>query len=184
MPSELKQLMAEEMTRDYPAGTDYVVVGYTGLSGQETTRLRKKMRDGHLRLQAVKNAIAKRVLEAVGLGDGARYVQGPSALVTGDIEMPELCKIVADLAKEYEKKFIVRGGMFDGVGLDADGVGRLADIPPMPVLQAQIIGSVYGRLAGVASAFQSIARSLVYALEGIREKKEGSGTTREATSES
>lgn len=171
MPSELKQLMAEELGRAYSEGAAYVVVGFEGLASNDTMLLRRKMREHSARMRVVKNSIARRVLEGANLGVGAKYVDGPSALVTGEVEMPSLCKLVAGLAKAHDKKFFIRGGFFDGVALDAAGVGRLALIPPMPVLQSQIVGSVYGQLARVASAFQCIARSLACALEGIREKK-------------
>lgn len=171
MPSELKELMAKELGQAYSEGTDYVVVGFDGLAGNDTMLLRRKMRESSARMRVVKNSIVRRVLEGANLGAGVEYVDGPSALVTGEAEMPALCKLVADLAKKHKEQFFVRGGLFEGAALDAAGVGRLALIPPMPVLQSQIVGSVYGQLAGVASAFQCIARSLACALEGIREKK-------------
>lgn len=172
MVSELKQLMARELAGRYGEVADYVVVGYTGLKGQETTELRRKLREHNARMEVVKNSIAERVLRECGLGEGAVFLDGPSALVTGDIEMPALCRVIADLQKDYEEKFTVRGGLFDGAALDAAAVERLASIPPMPVLQAQIIGSVYGQLASVAGAFQAVSRSLACALEAIRGQKE------------
>lgn len=171
MVSKFKQLMADELAGRYAAGTDYLVVGYTGLKGPETTELRRKLRERQVRMEVVKNSIVRRVLEAGGLGAGAQFFDGASALITGTPDMPELCKLVTDLARDYEKRLTVRGGLFEGVAMDRAAVRKLAAIPPMPVLQAQMIGSIYGQLAGVASAFQSIARSLVCALEGIREVK-------------
>ena len=172
MVSELKQLMARELAGRLGEVTDYVVVDYTGLKGQETTELRRRLREQAAHMEVVKNSIAERVLKDVGLGDGAVYLDGPSALVTGDIQMPALCRLISDLQKDYEEKFTVRGGLFDGAVLDAAAVERLASIPPMPVLQAQIIGSVYGQLASVAGALQAVSRSLACALEAIRNQKE------------
>ena len=172
MPSELKELMAAELGRECVDGADYVVVGFVGLTANETMLVRRRMRERGARMRVVKNSIARRVLDTGGLRAGAQYVDGPSALVMGEEEMPALCRLVVDLAKEYEQKFFVRGGLFESAGLDAGGVGRLALIPPLPVLRAQIVGGVYSQLAGVASMFQCIARSLACALEGIRKIKE------------
>jgi len=170
MVSELKEMIHEELAGRYVAGIDYIVVGYTGLKAQESTELRRKLRQGNVRMEVIKNSIAKRVFETNGLSPGTQFIDGPSALVTGTVEMPALCKLLRDLSKEYEDKLTIRGGMFDGAPIDGAGVRRLAGIPPLPVLQSQIIGSIYGQLAGVASAFQSISRSLAYALEGIRQQ--------------
>jgi len=172
MPSDVKQFMEAELARAYPEGTNYLVLGFSGLSGNETTVLRRKIRQANARLRVVKNSIARLALDRSGLGAAARFVDGPSALLAGEPEMPVLCKLAEELAKEYEQKLTIRGGLFNGAALDAPAVARLAKIPPMPVLRSQIAGGVYGQLAGVASAFQSIARSLACALEGIRKKKE------------
>ena len=172
MVSELKALMAAELASRYTAGTDYLVVGYTGLKGPETAELRAKLRAKKARMEVVKNSIVRRVLEAEGLGDGVQFLDGPSALVTAEGELPALCKLIVGLSKEYEGRLAVRGGLYEGSALDAAGVKRLADIPPLPVLQAQFIGGVQAQIAAVASAFQSIARSLACALEEIRKQKE------------
>ena len=172
MPSELKMLMSDELAARYAAGTDYIVVGYTKMSGQETTALRKKMREQGLRLEVVKNRIAARTLTANEVSSGARFLAGPSALVTGEVETPTMCKLVTAYAKEYKDKFTIRGGVMDGEMLEPETVGDLADIPPLPVLHAQIVGSFQAPLTALAAAFQSLPRSLVCALEGIRKQKE------------
>jgi len=173
MPSEIKTLMAEELSRRYPSGTDYLVVGYTKLTGVETTALRRTLRERGVRMNVVKNRIAARALAAGGLGEGARFLRGPSALFSGDIEMPELCRIVKECREKLEKKLLVRGGMMNGAVLMPEIIGRLASIPPLPVLHAQIAGSFQAPIAGAAAAFQSLLRSLARALEGIRKEKEG-----------
>ena len=118
MVSELKELMCEELAGRYTAGIDYVVVGYTGLKAQESSELRRKLRQGNVRMEVVKNSIARRVFEANGLGQGAHFIDGPSALITGTVEMPALCKLLRDLSKEYADKLSIRGGMYDGAPID------------------------------------------------------------------
>lgn len=173
MPSELKLLMAEELARDYTEGTDYVVVGYTKLSGPEMVELRRTLRDSRVRLKMVKNAVAVRVLESAGVGAGSRFLQGPSGLVTGQVEMPELCRVMRACAEKYREKLFVRGGVMGGRALAAEDVSRLASIPPLPVLHARIAGAIQTTVAGVARAFHGLLRGLACALEGIRKQKEG-----------
>lgn len=173
MPSELKNLMAEELARRWQKGTDYVVVGYTKLSGPEMTELRKTFRGSQVRMEVVKNSVAVRALEAAGLAAGCRFLDGPSALVTGRVEMPVLCRLITDCARKYEAKLPVHGGMMGGSVLTPQLVSQLASIPPLPVLHARMAGSILAAVAGVAGVFQSLLRSLACALEGIRKQKEG-----------
>jgi len=177
MPSEVKLLMERELAALYPPGTDYVVVGYDRLSGHETAELRRALREEGVRLRVVKNSIARRALAAAGLSEGARFLEGPSAIVTADSErsMPDLCRAIMRAVKLYEEKLLVRGGQFGAAPLDSAAVARLAAIPPMPVLHAQFIGGVSGVLAGVAGAFAGVARGLACVLEAVRKQKESAG---------
>lgn len=174
MPSKLNLMISEELTRKYPVGSSYLVIGCEKLSGTENTEFRRLLREQKIRVQVVKNSLATRALEANKLGGGAKFLAGPSALVTGSVEMPSLCKIVSELVKKYEGKVIVRGGLMGDMVLTPANVTQLASIPPLPVLHAKIAGSIQAPIARLAGTFQGITRNLACALEGIRKQKEGS----------
>jgi len=172
MPSDLKRLMAGELTARYGDCAEYVIVSHTQLTGHEMTQLRRGLREKNVRMMVVKNRIARRVLNEIGIGEGAQFIDGPSAILTGECEMAELCKTAEDNAKTYSEKFIVRGGFMGDMALTPETVTRLANIPPLPVLHAQIVGGIQAPVVGIASAFQSLLRGIACALEGIREQKE------------
>jgi large subunit ribosomal protein L10 len=176
MPNQLNLLIEKEFNARYAPGTDFVVVGYKKLSGLETTELRQTLRNGKVEFHVVKNTIARHVLSANGLGAGTVFLEGPCALATGELETPRLCKLLVDLSKKLEDKLTIRGAVMDGAAITPDGVVVLASIPPLPVLHARFIGSVQAPVVRVAGAFQAILRSLVCALDGIRGKKESSGS--------
>ena len=172
MPSELKMLMAQELADRYRQCSNYVVVSHTKLTGQETTEMRKTLREHNVRMSVVKNSIAARALESCGMGEGTQFFQGPSALMVGDLEMPELCKVVTECAKKFENKLLVRGGMMDGKPLMPEIVKQLASIPPLPILHVQIVSSIQAPITMTAAAFQSLIQSLAYVIEEIRNWKE------------
>ncbi len=173
MPSELKHLMADELSQRYPSGIDYLVVGCARLGGPETTEFRRMLRENRVRMEVVKNSIAIRVLEQNGLGAGVGLLQKPSALVIGQVEMPELCRIISDCVREFRGKLIIRGGLMGGSVLTAGKVAELARIPPLPVLHARILGGIQAPIAGLTVALHGLLRSLACALEGIRRQREG-----------
>ena len=173
MPRELNRLMAAELEQRFPKGTDYVVVGFAKLTAPETAEFRKTLRGSKIRMEVVKNSVAARALEAGGLGAGSKFLDGPCALVAGEAAMPVMCKLLVEQSKKLESRIWIRGGVMDGAALDPAGITRLASIPPMPVLRAQMAGSLRAPIARLAGAFQSISRSLACALEGIRKQKEG-----------
>ena len=172
MPSRLKKLMAEELKSRYGDRGEFVIVSHTKLAGIEATALRARLRERGVRMQIVKNAIAARVLQEAGYGAAVQYLEGPCALVTGDAELPEVCKAVSECVKEFDEKLTIRGGFMDNSALNPATVIALSKIPPMAVLQAQMLAGIQAPAAGIASAFQSLLRSIACALEGIRKQKE------------
>jgi large subunit ribosomal protein L10 len=173
MPKEINRMIAAEMEQRYPKGTNYVVVGFEKMTGPETALFRKLLRDNRMLFEVVKNSVAARVLEDSGLGAGAKFLKGPSALVSGAAELPSICKMMVEQSKKLENRIFIRGGYMDGAAYEKAGVIALASIPPMPVLRAQMAGSLRSPMARTVGAFQSITRSLACALEGIRKQKEG-----------
>jgi len=172
MPSRLKMLMAEELKSHHGDQNEFVVVGHTKLGGVETAALRARLRERGVTMRVVKNSIATRVLAESGHGDAAKFVEGPCALVTGECEFPEVCKALSECVKEFGEKLTIRGGFMDDSPLGPAAVDTLSKIPPMPVLQAQILAGIQAPVVGLASAFQSLLRSIACALEGIRKQKE------------
>jgi large subunit ribosomal protein L10 len=165
--------MAAELEQRFPKGTDYVVVGYAKLTGPETTEFRKTLRSSKIRMEVVKNSVAARALETGGIGAGAKFLEGPCALVAGEVSMPAMCKVLVEQSKKLENRISIRGGVMDGAAVNPAGIAQLASIPPLPVLHAQMAGSLSAPIVRLAGAFQSITRSLACALEGIRKQKEG-----------
>jgi large subunit ribosomal protein L10 len=172
MPNQLNLLIEKELSQVIRPGKDCVVVGFAKLTGLETTELRKNLRDRKIRMEVVKNSIATRVFAKAGVVNVESILQGPVAVVVGEVEMPDLCRISLECAKKYEERFVVRGGVLAGNVVGKAGVSELALIPARPVLYSRMIGSVQSPLTAVAAAFQSIPRSLACALEGIPKQKE------------
>jgi large subunit ribosomal protein L10 len=66
-------------------------------------------------------------------------LSGQTAVVTGDSDVCAAAKALKDFAKSAGKPEI-RGGVLDGELLDEAKVKALADLPPMEILQAQLLG--------------------------------------------
>ena len=49
---------------------------------------------------------------------------------------------MADYAKKLKDKFEIKGGFMEGKVVSMDTVNALASIPALPVLQAQVLGTM------------------------------------------
>ena len=174
MSRRLKELIVTELAERYTGVDSCLVVGCHGLTAQESNSLRGALAEQRFRLEVVKNSMATHAFSRIGLKELEGLVVGPSAIITGDGEIPALCKTVTAWAKE-NKQIDVRGGLMAGVPFDAEQVVVLAAIPPLEVLYAQILAGIRGPILQLAWAVQSIGRSLACALEGVRAKLEEAG---------
>ena len=80
-------------------------------------------------------------------------------------------RIAADFAKD-NPKLVVKAGIIDGKVVDAEGVKALAKLPTRDVLLAQVLGGLNAPIQGFANVLQGTMRSLVIALNAVKEKQE------------
>ena len=174
MSRRLKELIVAELAERHRGVDSCVVVGYQGLTAEEANGLRRALAEQRFRMEVVKNSMAVRAFGQTGLEALSRFLDGPSAIVRGEGEMPTLCRTLAAWAKA-NGKLDLRGGLMAGEPLGREQVQALASMPPLETLYAQILAGVRGPILQLAWAVQSIGRGLACALEGVRAKKEESG---------
>ena len=61
--------------------------------------------------------------------------------------------MIADFAKKLNGKFEIKGGFMEGKVVDMATINALASIPALPVLQAQVLGTI----SGLACVLKQIA---------------------------
>jgi large subunit ribosomal protein L10 len=126
---------------------------YRGLTVEHLNALRKQARERGVYLHVLKNTLARRAVTGTSFEVASGAMVGP--LIYGFSEdAVAAAKVIADFAKGNDK-LIVKGGVYAGKALDANGVKALAAIPSRDVLIAQIAGmlrSPIQRLAGVLAA--------------------------------
>jgi len=164
MPSqkilEQKQQQVAQLTEQLKNSCCGVVVDYSGITVADDTKLRKELREANVKYSVVKNSLLKRSVEGAGIEDLDGIFEGTTAIATCDDDYVAAARILVNFA-ENNKKFKVKAGYMDGKAVSVDEITRLAKIPPMDQLLAQV--------AGVFSAPMSM---FALCLESLKEKKE------------
>ena len=62
------------------------------------------------------------------------------------------------LPKKLKDKFEIKGGYMDGKVMPLEEVQALANIPALPVLQAQALGTMLAPITGLAVVLKQIAK--------------------------
>ena len=137
------------------SGAEIVVVShYIGLTVEEVSELRNKIRKAGAGFRVTKNRITRLALKVTKFESIADLFKGPTAIAFAN-DPVSACKACVEFAKDNEKLIIVGGAMGTGV-LTVDEIKRLATIPSMDELRAKIIGLLQApgaQLARVTKAY-------------------------------
>ncbi|HMQ11594.1 MAG TPA: 50S ribosomal protein L10 [Oligoflexia bacterium] len=146
----------------------------TGISVEDITEFRAKLRSENVEFKVLKNTIASRAVEGTSLEPLKEEFSGQTAVAFTESDPVVLAKIISDFAKAQET-FSIKAGVLDGKLLDAKSVDALANIPSREVLLSRLAGSLQSPYAGMVYGLSGILRKFVYVLDAIRREKESKG---------
>lgn len=135
-----------------------VVTRNLGMTVDQSTELRTKMREAGASYKVAKNRLAKLALkdtDYVGLED---FLNGPTALAWSE-DPVAAAKAAVDFAKSNDKLEIVGGSMGAQV-LDEAGVRALASMPSLDELRGTIVGLVNAPATKIAQVVNAPANKL------------------------
>jgi large subunit ribosomal protein L10 len=116
-----------------------VLTQYVGLTMKDIDGLRAKVRENGGEFHIIKNTLAKLAFEQAGLPVQKGQFEGSTAIVFAFVDAPATVKTVTDFAKNSE--FLkIKGGFLEKQALTPEGVKALAELPPLPVVRAQLLG--------------------------------------------
>ncbi|MFO7899128.1 MAG: 50S ribosomal protein L10 [Planctomycetota bacterium] len=180
MPSRLNELMLDELKEQFADVDTCVFVDFSGLSGRQAVALRDQLRarcGDRAVLSVVKTSLVRRAfaeiehLSAATEGEMAAVLDGPTAVAYGADDPAVLAKVIAEWAKK-EKLTTLKGGVLAGRLLPAEAAGRLARIPPGPVLMGQVIGSAAGPLRAALGIARTMIRRAVSVVDALAKQKQ------------
>jgi large subunit ribosomal protein L10 len=170
MPRLEKEIMVEEFRRSVDESATVLVTGYSGISSNEITELRKSLRKAGGRLQVVKNRLTRIVMQEERWSQLTEYVDGPTAFVlTGGDPVP-VAKALAEFTREH-KQFQLRGGLIESIVVGGERIAELARLPGREQLLAQLLGGLVSPLTGFLNVISSPVGAFVRTLNAIREKR-------------
>ena len=147
-----KQAIVASLTEKLQGAAAGVIVDYKGITVAEDTELRAECRKNDVEYAVVKNTLLRFAFNNVGLNELDDQLNGTTSLaIAADPVAP--ARVIADFAKKLNGKFEIKGGFMDGMAT----VNALAAIPALPVLQAQVLGTMLAPISGLACVLKQIA---------------------------
>lgn len=169
MPTDAKRETVAELRDELARSRTMIVSEYRGLTVHEIAEIRRALRKHDVRYRIVKNRLM-RIAAGDGVGEAlSPLLTGPTAIAFGTDETAT-AKAVLDATRAY-KMVRITGAVLGNRAIDADGVTRLASLPPREVLLGRLAGAIQSPTATLASLLAANIRNLGYALTQVRDQK-------------
>ncbi|MDP4089751.1 MAG: 50S ribosomal protein L10 [Bacillota bacterium] len=156
----VKESKVAEIREKLEKAQGVVLANYQGLTVEEDTELRKKLREAGVEYKVYKNTLTTIAAREVGLEGLSTYLEGPVSIALSYDDATVAARVLNDFAKDH-KKLELMAGIVDKKVYDADMIKAIATIPSREVLIAQLLGS-----------FKAPLSKLAYLLNAVAEKKE------------
>ena len=152
-----KQAIVAALTDKLQSAAAGLIVDYKGITVSEDTDLRAQCRENNVEYAVVKNTLLRFAFNNVGLNELDDQLNGTTSLAMCQDDPVAPARIIAGFAKKLNGKFEIKGGFMDGKVISLDTVNALASIPALPVLQAQVLGTMLAPISGLACVLKQIA---------------------------
>ncbi|MBE7014506.1 MAG: 50S ribosomal protein L10 [Ruminococcaceae bacterium] len=152
---ESKKQVVAELNEKIKNATAGVLVDYQGLTVEEDTDLRRKLREAGVEYKVIKNTLIKLALQGTGLENLSECLERPTALALANDEVIA-AKVLGDYAKGNEK-LEVKMGFLDGDVMSKDEVIALGKIPGKDTLIAQVACGLNSPLTKLAVVLGQVA---------------------------
>ena len=108
---EYKKESVASLTEEFKGHSDFIFSDYRGMTVEQITELRKRLRGTQAAFRVVKNNFAKIALKSLETPDADALLKGPTAVCYVDGETMPAVKILFEAAKTMPLE--VKGGIID-----------------------------------------------------------------------
>jgi len=140
MRAEKKYISAEYVER-LNSSPFFILVDYRGLKVEHFAELRKRLSSAGAEIHVVKNSIFRFAAKESRAADLVSSLSGQLAVVTGQREISGAAKVIKTFQAEFDKP-VPRFGYLGDDRLEAAQLQELADLPPLEVLRATLLGLI------------------------------------------
>jgi len=139
---------------------------YNKMAQKDIDALRAKARDAGGELHIVKNTLFSIVLDNLGYEHG-KLLEKTTLVGFAFSDAPAFAKVVNETAKS--DIFKVKGGVLDKKAINPAQVKALADLPPLPVVRAQLLGVLQAPAAKLVRTIAEPGRSIAGVIKAYSE---------------
>lgn len=147
-----------------------ILAEYKGLPMAELDALRSKMREAGGEFHVVKNTLGQIAFKEAGLPLPEKLFEGSTAIGFAFEDAPAAAKMLNDYIRNSE--FLkIKGGYLGAQVMSPAQVKSLADLPPLPVVRAQLLGTLLAPASRIARTLAEPGRQIAAILKAYAERE-------------
>ncbi len=164
-----KQAIVAALTEKLQGAAAGIIVDYKGINVAQDTALRADCRSNNVEYAVIKNTLLRFAFNNVGLKELDDQLNGSTSLAICQDDPVAPARVLADYAKKLGDKFEIKGGFMEGKVVSIETINALAAIPALPVLQAQVLGTMLAPISSLACVLKQIADQKGGSAEAVAE---------------
>lgn len=166
-----KTAAIEEAKKTFAGYDEFIFADYRGMTVEQISSLRKKLREKESVLKVVKNNFARIAFKERNIDSVAELLKGPTIVAMGKEDSNVIAKTLFDFAKD-NPVLTVKGAYVGNELFDAAKIEAFSKVPGKKELIAMLM-----------SAMNGPARKLAATIKAYAEKKESEGGASPAKAE-
>ena len=144
----------EEAKKTFADYSDFIFADYRGLTVEQITALRDKLREKNAVLKVVKNNFARIAFEDMKVENVADYLKGPTVVAMAKEDSNEVAKVLFDFAKDAPT-LTVKGAYVEKEVYDAAKIEAFSKVPGKKQLIAMLMSAMNGPVQKLAATLQA-----------------------------
>lgn len=149
-----KTAAIEEAKKTFADYNDFIFADYRGMTVEQITQLRRKLREQSAVLKVVKNNFARIAFADMKIDNVADYLKGPTVVAMVKEDSNEVAKTLFDFTKDAPT-LNVKGGFIGKEIYDAAKISEFSKIPGKKTLIAMLMSAINGPARQLAATLQA-----------------------------
>lgn len=177
MSKRIKSMELETLRRTFGDTRNFVFLTSVQVDAQSDYNFRLALRKKKIRLQMVKNSLARKALGEMNITVGAKVWEQPTLLAWGGESVKELAKTIDETIKDLVKKkaalkdkVVVKTAVAEGAEVTFQ---QALEMPTRTEVIGSIVAMILGPGSAIAGCLTGPAAQVASQIVTVSEKKEG-----------
>lgn len=170
--NQTKTEAVADIKKVFEGADDFFFTNYRGLTVEQITGLRHKLREQNADFHVVKNNYARIAFNQLGKADVANLLVGPTAVAVARKDSGPVAKALIELAKEWQQ-LEVKGGLVGSSVFNAKETEAFSKLPGRNELYSMLMGTMQAPLQNLVYVLNGVTTKLVRTLQAVADKKAG-----------